>query len=148
FRLNEGVDIISLLTGFRPGSMGESAIILILLAGIFLISTRTASWIIIVSTLGSAALLTFGLDLFGLSGSTGTIPGLLSGSFLFVTVFMATDPVSAPKRPIPQILYGIIIGTVSILVRTFSLFTEGTSFGVLVANVFGPLLDEIAGKKK
>ncbi|MBN2531327.1 MAG: RnfABCDGE type electron transport complex subunit D [Spirochaetales bacterium] len=144
----EAVNIQSLLLGFRPGAMGESPIILILIAGIFLMSTRTASWIIILSTLSSAALLTFCLDITGIPQALDTVPALFSGSLLFVTVFMATDPVSAPKKPFPRVLYGIIIGAVSILIRTFSLFAEGTSFGVLVGNTFAPLLDEIAGGKK
>lgn len=147
-RAGEAVNLPSLLLGFRPGAMGESPIILILLAGIFLMSTKTASWIIILSTLGSAALLTFCLDITGIPKALETVPALLSGSLIFVTIFMATDPVSAPKKPIPQVLYGIIIGAVSILVRTFSLFSEGTSFGVLVGNTFAPLLDELLGKKK
>jgi Na+-transporting NADH:ubiquinone oxidoreductase subunit B len=147
-RAGETVDLNSLLLGFRPGSMGESPVILILLAGIFLMSTKTANWVIIVSTLSSAALLTFSLDIAGVPKALDTIPALLSGSLLFVVVFIATDPVSAPKKPLPRVVYGIIIGTVSILVRTFSLFTEGTSFGILIGNTFAPLLDEILGKKK
>ena len=128
--------------------MGETPVILILLAGIYLMATQTASWIIILSTIGSAALLAFGLNSAGVPQSPGIIPSLLSGSLFFVTIFMATDPVSAPKKKVSQVLYGIIIGTVSMLIRTFSLFTEGTSFGVLVGNIFGPLLDELMGKKK
>jgi len=142
------LDLPSLLFGFRPGAMGESSIILILLAGIYLISTKTASWRIILSTIGSAALLTFCLDLAGVHGALATVPALMSGSLLFVTVFMATDPVSAPKKPVAQVVYGILIGTVSILVRTFSLFTEGTSFGVLIGNTFASLIDEILRKKE
>lgn len=147
-RAGEGLDLTAMLVGFRPGSMGESPVILILLAGIFLISTRTASWVIILSTLGSAALLTFVLDVTGVPKALSTVQALMSGSLLFVTIFMATDPVSAPKKPIPQLFYGIIIGSVSILVRTFSLFAEGTSFGVLIGNTFAPLLDEVLGRKK
>lgn len=147
-RAGDAVNLLSLFTGFRPGAMGESPIFLILLAGIFLMSTKTASWIIILSTFGSAALLTFCLDFFGVPNALNTIPALFSGSLLFITVFMATDPVSAPKKPVSQVIYGIIIGAVSILVRTFSLFAEGTSFGVLVGNTFAPLLDELLGKKK
>ncbi len=72
----------------------------------------------------------------------------MSGSLIFVTVFMATDPVSAPKKASSQWFYGIIIGITTILVRTFSLFPEGTSFGVLMGNTFASLLDQIKLKKK
>jgi Na+-transporting NADH:ubiquinone oxidoreductase subunit B len=145
---DEAVDLLSLLLGLQPGAMGESMLILILLAAIFLIITKTASWIIILSTLCSATLLTLCLDITGVPNALPSLPALMSGSLLFVTVFMATDPVSAPKQKLPQVVYGMVIGCVSILVRTFSLFAEGTSFGILVGNMFAPLLDEILGRKK
>ena len=50
-----------LLIGIRPGSLGESAVILIVLAGIYLIYTKTASWRIILSTLLSFFLLSSAL---------------------------------------------------------------------------------------
>jgi Na+-transporting NADH:ubiquinone oxidoreductase subunit B len=142
------VDLAALLTGLRPGSMGESPVVLVLLAGIYLMATKTASWITCLSTIGSAALLTFALDITNVPKALDTLPALLSGSFLFVAVFMATDPVSSPKNPVARLLFGIIVGTTAVLVRTFSLFTEGTSFGVLVGNTLGPLLDELTEKNK
>jgi Na+-transporting NADH:ubiquinone oxidoreductase subunit B len=144
----KSVDVISLLTGLRPGAFGESQIFLIIAAGVFLAVTRTASWVIMLSMLGSAALLTFFLDFFHAPGAPQTLPMLLSGSLLFVAVFIATDPVSAPKNRLSQLFFGIIVGTSSVLIRTFSLFIEGTSFGVLVGNTFALLLDELTEKKK
>lgn len=142
-------DLLSLAAGFRPGTIGESPVILILLAGIFLAATGTASWVIILSTLGSAALLTGIFDMAGVPGALATLPALMSGSIVFVAVFMATDPVSAPKNKPAQILYGMIIGSVAVLIRTFSpSFAEGTSFGVMIGNTFAMLLDEMTAKRK
>jgi Na+-transporting NADH:ubiquinone oxidoreductase subunit B len=148
-RMGQSPDLLSMLIGLRPGALGESPVILILIAAIFLMVTRTASWIIICSTLGSAGLLTFIFDMTGVPVAFDTLPALMSGSLLFVTVFMATDPVSAPKNKPAQIIYGTVIGTTSVLVRTFSpSFSEGTSFGVMIGNTFAMLFDEITGKKK
>ncbi len=134
--------LFDLFFGFRGGSIGESSIALILIAGAYLIATKTASWRIILSTVGSAALLSFGLEFFGVPGAFPVLPSLMSGSLLFVAVFMATDPVSAPKKPTAQVLYGVVIGSVAILLRLYSAFPEGTSFAVLVANTFASLIDE------
>ena len=81
---------------------------------------------------------------------TDIIKFLFSGSLFYVAVFMATDPVSAPNKPLAQFIYGIIIGSVTIVIRVFSGFPEGTSFGILIGNTFANLLDEIspAPKKK
>ena len=66
---------------------------------------------------------------------------LLSGGFLFGAVFMATDPVSAPKDETTKILYGVLIGAVTFVIRRYSLFTEGLMFAVLIANMFVPLME-------
>ncbi len=144
-RTGQNMDLKNLLLGIRPGAIGESSILLIVIAAVYLIFTKTASFRIIVSTFLSAAALTFLLDL--LKAGPSSLPMLLSGSLFFVTVFMATDPVSAPKRKEAQWIYGVIIGVCTVLIRTFSLFSEGTSFGVLIGNTFASLLDEILPKK-
>ena len=158
--------LLNLFLGRRSGSMGETSILLISLAGLYLIVTKTANWRMIFSTLLAAALLTGSFYFTGVltrlspamspEGKT-LAEGLLiitkmmfSGSLMFVAVFMSTDPISAPNKPAAQFIYGFIIGVVTVLVRTFSGFPEGTSFGILMANTFASLLDEVmpAPKKK
>jgi Na+-transporting NADH:ubiquinone oxidoreductase subunit B len=136
-----------LFFGFRTGSLGESAIWLIVAAAIYYIATKTAQWRLIVSTFLSAALLH---TIFFFTGLTEMAPhfALLSGSILYVSVFMSTDPVSGPNKPGSQWLYGLIIGGTTVLIRVFSGFPEGTSFGVLLGNTFASLLDEIMPAKK
>ena len=141
-------DITTLFAGIRAGSLGESGIILIIVAGLYLIFTKTASWRIILSALVSFGLLSSVLFFSGIPSSFPPMEALLSGSVLFVIVFMATDPVPAPKKPGAQFLYGTLIGTVSCLVRIFSLFPEGTSFGILMGNTFASLFDEWLTPKK
>jgi Na+-transporting NADH:ubiquinone oxidoreductase subunit B len=136
-------DLFNLFFGFHAGSFGETSVILILAGASFLIITKTANWKIILSTVLTGALFLTLFYLLKAGRYTEPHLGLMSGSFLFVTVFMATDPVSAPKKTGAQIIYGIIIGAAAVIIRTFSLFTEGTSFAVLIANTFSPLLDEV-----
>ncbi len=146
-RAGDSAPILDLLLGLRVGSIGEGSSLLIVLAGIYLVATKTANWRLIVSTVASGILLT---GAFLLAGVSKALPmeSLLAGSFLFVAVFMVTDPVSAPKKPLAQWLYGLLIGSCIVLIRTFSLFPEGTSFGVLIGNTAASLLDEIVAKAK
>ncbi|AFG35018.1 putative NADH:ubiquinone oxidoreductase, subunit RnfD [Fervidobacterium pennivorans DSM 9078] len=147
-RDGQNVDLLNLLLGWRAGAMGEAPVLLILLAAIYLIWTKTANWRLMISTYGSAVLLTFLLDLFNVPKSLPTIPAMLSGSLLFITVFMATEPITAPKKIKSMWIYGIIIGLSGVVIRTFSLFSEGWSFAILIGNMFAPLLDEIIKDKK
>ncbi len=142
------VDLLPALLGFKPGAMGEGAIVLIVAAAVFLIATKTANWRIILATLVSAAALGTVLYSFGVPQALPPLAGILTGSIVFVAVFYATDPVSAPKKPGAQWLYGLLIGSTAVLVRTFSLFPEGTSFGIFLGNTFASLLDSFFGRKK
>jgi Na+-transporting NADH:ubiquinone oxidoreductase subunit B len=138
----------NLLFGLRAGSIGESSTILIVLASIYLIATKTAQWRLTVSTVLSSGILITIFYYTGLATDIAPHLAMMSGSILYVAVFMSTDPVSAPNKPGAQWVYGAIIGTVSMLVRTFSGFPEGTSFGVLMGNVFASLVDELMPKPK
>jgi len=145
-RSGEGAPLLGLLTGLRAGSAGESSVILIAGAAIYLMATKTAQWRLIASTVGGGALVALAL---WLAGVPKALPpeALLAGSFLFVAVFMATDPVSAPKKPAAQWAYGLLIGAVIVVIRTFSLFPEGTSFAILFGNAFASLFDKVAAAR-
>lgn len=137
------VPLFDLLVGTRSGAIGESSIILLALAAAYLVATKTAQWRLILSTLGSGAALCL---ILWLSGVPGALPpqSLLAGSFVFVAVLMSTDPVSAPKKKGAQWAYGSLIGASVIVIRSFSLFSEGTSFAVLLGNSFASMFDRMA----
>lgn len=141
-------NFVDLLLGFHGGSIGETSAVLIVAAAIYLIWTKTAQWRLIVSTAVSAGVLSAAFYYTGITPNMPPHYAMVSGSILYVAVFMSTDPVSAPNKPAAQWLYGTIIGSVAILVRSFSGFPEGTSFGVLLGNVSASLLDELLPKQK
>ncbi len=142
-----GVPLLGLITGVRTGAIGESSAVLIALAAVYLVATKTAQWRLLVATLAGGAGLA-GLLL--VAGVERALPmqSLLAGSFLFVAVFMATDPVSAPKKKGAQWAYGLLIGATAVTIRSFSLFPEGTSFAVLIGNTFASLFDRLATRAK
>ena len=139
-RAGAKVPLSSLVFGLRPGALGESMTLLIVLAGVYLILTKTASWKIIVSTLVGGAVTNLILLAVGAAKAL-PMESLFAGSFLFMSVFMATDPVSAPKRQQSHYVYGALIGATAVLIRTFSAFPEGTSFAILFGNTFANLID-------
>lgn len=143
-RSGGGIDLFGHFIGIRAGSLGESSILLILLAGAYLLYTKTASWKSSLSTIAGYSIVQ-GL-LFAAGISYNPIYGLMSGSLLFISIFMVTDPVSSPKKNNSLFVYGLLIGASTCLIRAFSLFPEGTSFAILIANTFAPLMDETIGK--
>lgn len=132
--------LLELVLGTHAGSLGEASVVLILLAAIYLIATKTASWKIMVSTIVGA----FGSAvIFRLLG--GNVPPLetvvITGGLLFVAVFMATDPISAPKDETVKVIFGLLIGFFALSIRVFGVFIEGAMFAVLVANALTPLME-------
>ncbi len=138
----EGIitDYLRLFLGNIAGSLGETSALLILVAAVYLIITKTASWKIIISCLASFGILGTILYLTGVI-EADPLFSILSGGFLFAAVFMATDPISAPKQETSKYIYGALIGIVAMAIRAFSLFTEGVMFAILIVNAFVPLID-------
>jgi len=151
------VPFLDLLLGTTRGSFGETCAILIILGGMFLMYKKTANWKIIVSSLCSFLLLQTILYLaqvqvptaggFRMTGQP--LEALLSGSFLFAAMFMITDPVSASQSTdAGKWIYGAIFGVMTVLIREFSTWVEGVTFAILLANMFGPLIDHLLKQAK
>lgn len=135
---------LQLLIGTVSGSMGETSVILIILAAIYLLRTKTASWRIILSVLIGVLGLESILHFAGASRFPSPIYALLSGGILFGAVFMATDPISSPSNNQAKWVFGLLVGITATVIREFSLFPEGTMFAILIVNSFVPLMDIIA----
>jgi Na+-transporting NADH:ubiquinone oxidoreductase subunit B len=64
------------------------------------------------------------------------------GGFAFGLVFMATDPVSAAMTSTGKLIFGALIGVLTVLIRVVNpAFPEGIMLAILLANVFAPLID-------
>jgi Na+-transporting NADH:ubiquinone oxidoreductase subunit B len=131
----------ALLVGRISGTMGVTSVILILIGGLYLFITRTASRSIILSLVISYAVLNQVLYLFGVRPVQDALIAVLSGGFLFGAFFMATDPISAPRTAEAKIIYGIIIAVFTVVIRNFSIFNGGMMFAILIGNMFAPILD-------
>ena len=145
----EMCDISHMLLGNVAGSAGETSAILIIMGGVFLLLTRVANWRTVVSLLGSFIVLTSALLIGGavsyekMDGVFGPVLWhLFAGGLLFGAFFMATDPVTGPTTNIGKWIYGVIIGSVTVLIRHFTGYVEGVTFAILLGNIVAPILDE------
>jgi Na+-transporting NADH:ubiquinone oxidoreductase subunit B len=142
-KLNETTLLKRLLTGRISGTMGVTSAILILIGGMYLYFTRTASRAIILSLFISYAVLNQVLYWFGVHPVPQAWIAVLGGGFLFGAFFMATDPISAPRTNEAKIFYGIIIALSTVVIRNFSIFNGGLMFSILIGNMFAPTLDNM-----
>lgn len=127
-------DLLDMAIGHMNGSLGEVGGFAILLGLIYLLATRTISWHIPVSVLASAALFSW---VFG----GNPVLDILAGGLLLGAVFMATDYVTSPMTHTGQLIFGFLIGFITIIIRRFSAYPEGISFAILLMNSFVPLIN-------
>ncbi len=144
----EPVDFQSLFFGLVPGSIGETCKILIILAAIYLVYKKAASWKIMAGSLIGFIITNSILYFFTDLNVSNPVYVMMLGGFLFGTVFMATDPVSAAKTETGKWIYGIIIGLVTVLIRALSLFNGGMMFAILIGNTFAPIIDYFVKESK
>jgi len=134
------------------GSIGEVSAILCILAGVYLLVTRTANWRLMVSPpAGAVAANVLFRNVLGQGDVPPLAFTLLSGALMYGAVFMVTEPVSAPKKRPAMLIYGALIGFVMVLLRWKGQFVGAVGFAILLGNVVGPVIDmaaEAMGKRK
>jgi len=131
-----------LFFGNVSGSIGEVSAFLIILSGIYLLTKKVAHKETVFSVIIGFFLTSGTLYLLGLPQVPNPLWGLLAGGLLFGAVFMATDPITSPKTFEGRIVYGLLIGSITVIIRAFALFAGGIMFAILIANIFVPITDE------
>ena len=129
------VSLLDMFLGLHGGMMGETCMLAILLGLAYLLATRTISFAIP----GSIVITTFVLTLI----STGfdlhvTLVEIMGGGLMFGAVFMATDYVTSPFTTGGKVIYGIFIGLLTFIIRSFGSMNEGMSFAILMGNLLTP----------
>jgi len=130
----------SFFLGWRPGCIGETSGLLILLGGLYLMYRRYITWHIPVSLLGTLGLLTWvfgGETLF----SGDPLLALLTGGALLGAFYMATDYVTSPSGRTAQLAYGAGIGALTVLIRLKGGYPEGICYAILLMNPLSSVLD-------
>ena len=126
--------------GNRAGCIGETSIILILLAFIYLLVTRIIDGKATISMVATVALATW------ISGGD-VVMALISGGLLFGAVFMVTDYATTPVTSWGRIAFGFGCGLITFLIRKFGGYPEGVMFSILIMNAVTPFLNKLTSRK-
>lgn len=122
------------------GCIGESCAPALILGGLILLFTRVITWHIPVAYLGSAALLSYILDV-------DPLFALLAGGILLGAFFMATDYVTSPLTRKGQFIFGLGCGLLTVIIRKFGAYPEGVTYAILLMNAATPLIDRFTSPK-
>ena len=132
--------------GGIQGSIGETSTLIIALGALILLTTKIASWRIMLSVLLGMIFMTLVLNWAGSeTNPMFAMPWywhLTVGGFAFGLVYMATDPVSASMTNTGKLVFGALIGIMVVLIRVINpAFPEGMMLAILFANLCAPLID-------
>ena len=123
----------ALALGFRPGSIGEVSLVLVALGAAALLARRIITLTIPVAVLAGVAIATWHTGAPGLHLMSG---GLWLGAF-----YMATDYVTSPAHRYAQVVFGLLVGLLTGVIRVYGGYPEGICYAILIANAIAPALD-------
>lgn len=129
------------LWGQRIGSLGETSALLLMLGGLYLLARGVITWQAPAATLLGVALPAAVAHALDPAHYLGAVPHLLSGGLVLAAFFIVTDPVTSPNTALGQVLFGLGVGLLTWLIRTFGGYPEGLGFAVLLMNAATPVID-------
>ena len=123
----------ALALGLRPGSIGEVSVVLVALGAAVLVARRIVTLTIPLAVFAGAGLV--------VAFSGAPMFHLLSGGLWLGAFFMATDYVTSPNTRGGQIVFGLVIGALTGVIRLWGGYPEGICYAILIANALAPALD-------
>lgn len=112
-----------------------------LVGGLVLIKLRVISWHIPLGFLVGLGLLSSVFMLVAPGTTASPVIHLLSGATMLGAFFIATDPVSASTTVKGRVIFGLFIGAMVFIIRSWGGFPDGVAFAVLLGNMCVPLID-------
>lgn len=143
--------------GLNAGAIGATCTWALLAGGIYLVIRKLVPWQIplgvLAGVIGMSYLAAYTdpkLTQLGYTtlGQVWTIASfhLATGGLMIAAFFLAPEPVSSPMTPWGTLLYGLGIGFMTVIVRSWGSPVDGVFFAVLVMNAATPLFDRIRPK--
>lgn len=139
--LPANVSLLDMFLGTNHGgSMGEVCILALLIGLAWLLYRRVISWRIPAAYVGTVAVLAL-VFFKGDNALTWMLYSVMGGGVMLGAIFMATDYATSPTLPVPQLIYGIGCGVLTVIIRYFGIFPEGVTYAILIMNAFAWALD-------
>ena len=132
--------LIDMFIGNHAGTIGETSIIALLIGAAYLVGRKIIDVRI---PLTYVAVFAVCIMLFNQSSDPVFLAQqLCGGGLIFGAFFMATDYVTSPITKGGRYIYGICLGLLTAIFRTFGANAEGVSFAIIFCNLLVPLIEK------
>ncbi|MDD4291293.1 MAG: RnfABCDGE type electron transport complex subunit D [Clostridia bacterium] len=129
--------LLDMFIGRIPGTIGETSAAALILGGIYLVIRKVIDFKLPLIYIGVTGLLTvafYGFD-FGMF-----LPSILGGGLMLGAIFMATDYVTTPNTKLGNIIYFVLLGALTAVLRWYK-SSECVSYAIMIMNMTVPLFD-------
>ena len=130
------------------GSVGEISALALIAGFVYLLVRKVIKPHIPVAIIGTVIVVSGIFSLIDPARFTGPLFNVFTGGLLLGSIFMATDYVTSPMTTLGMIIYGVLIGLLTVLIRYFGSYPEGVSFAILIANMAVPLINKYCKPKR
>ena len=141
---DSGISISNMLIGNIGGCIGETSAVLIILGGLYLMYKGIINYVIPTFYICTVAILMFILGGFNF---TFVIYELLAGGLMLGAFFMLTDYTTSPMTKKGKIIYAVLAGLITTVIRLYGGYPEGVSYSILLVNIMTPLIDKYTKTK-
>lgn len=143
------MDIISyMFKGNIGGTIGETSVIALLIGAAYLLIKRVISPKIPLTYIGTFAVcIAIYAAVKDYNVLEYTLAHLCGGGLMLGAWFMATDYVTSPITPWGKIIFGIMLGLLTFVLRIFGSGAEGVSYAIIISNLFVPLIERVTAPR-
>ena len=141
FTMDKLPSLVDNLLGSVGGSLGEVSAVALLIGFAYLLIRKVITWHIPVAIIATVAIFAGIMNLANPEVYAGPLFHILSGGLLLGAIYMATDYVTSPMSNSGMLLYGVMIGIITMLIRLFGAYPEGMSFAILFMNGIVPIIN-------
>ncbi|MBD5097031.1 MAG: RnfABCDGE type electron transport complex subunit D [Lachnospiraceae bacterium] len=143
------MEIVSyMFKGNIGGTIGETSVIALLIGAVYLLIKRVISPKIPLTYIGTFAVcIAIYAAVKDYSVLEYTLAHLCGGGLMLGAWFMATDYVTSPITPWGKIVFGVMLGLLTFVLRIFGSGAEGVSYAIIISNLFVPLIERVTVPK-
>ena len=135
------VSITELILGEYNGPIGTTFCIVALSCLVLLVIHKAMTWHIPVTFMATFAALAFAFPRINVSRVDSMLMEVICGLVPFSATYLAAEPSSSPRNDGAKLLYGIVLGAVTMIFTRFGAYEVAVCFALLMCAPIGSFLD-------
>ncbi len=132
---------LDILTGNYPGGMGTTCIFILLAVCIYFIFRKSMAWQVSLSMIITVSVFALVFNRTNQGALMSILYELSATSFIFIAVFVAGDLINAPSVKSARIVYGVLIGVLTMVFRYLGFAEHCVLLALFICNFFCELID-------